>query len=211
MLDLAWGIDSTINVDGLVIELDLEFSNVLRWFRILEDKAETDEYKVMSCLTTIACLSTEEISELDYDMLHTIFSEVLSRLIPQKKEDVTRDLAGNVISEPETKNYDLFEDSGYIYASFMHQYQIDLVDTSLHWDKFNAMLDGLAEDTRFREVLKIRQMEIPKKASQEEKEAMIKAKKSVALRSNREAMEFEAMDLKQKREWFERHNSKVGE
>lgn len=209
MINLAWGIDSEIEIDGLIFLLDLEFSTVLRWFEVIEDQEESEEFKVLSCLMTIGNLSESDMAEIDPEIIQRLFVEIVHRLIPQTEREqsaVKKDLSGNVLEEPESKSYDLFEDGNYIFASFMQQYAIDLTESNLHWDKFNAMLDGLSENTRFREVIKIRQMKIPEKATQEERDAILKAKESVALRSNREAMEFEAMDLRQKREWYARQN-----
>lgn len=209
MINLAWGIDSEIEIDGLIFLLDLEFSTVLRWFEVIEDQEESEEFKVLSCLMTIGNLSESDMAEIDPEIIQRLFVEIVHRLIPQTEREqsaVKKDLSRNVLEEPESKSYDLFEDGNYIFASFMQQYAIDLTESNLHWDKFNAMLDGLSENTRFREVIKIRQMKIPEKATQEERDAILKAKESVALRSNREAMEFEAMDLRQKREWYARQN-----
>lgn len=51
-----------------------------------------------------------------------------------------------------TLDYEL--DSDLIYAAFLGQYGIDLVDIEeLHWHKFLALLKGLNEDTRLREVM----------------------------------------------------------
>ena len=72
------------------------------------------------------------------------------------------------------------------------------------------MLDGLSENTRFREVIKIRRMTIPEGATTEEIKSIQEAKKSVALESNREAMEFEAMDLRQKREYAKKRQKERG-
>lgn len=51
-----------------------------------------------------------------------------------------------------TLDYEL--DSDLIYAAFLGQYGIDLVDIEyLHWHKFLALIAGLNEDTRLREVM----------------------------------------------------------
>ena len=49
-------------------------------------------------------------------------------------------------------------DGEYIFASFMQAYQMDLIEEQgkLHWKKFNALLSGLPDGTKFVEVMKIR-------------------------------------------------------
>lgn len=45
-------------------------------------------------------------------------------------------------------------DADLIYAAFLGQYGIDLVDvTELHWHKFLALLNGLNDSTKLREVM----------------------------------------------------------
>ena len=70
-----------------------------------------------------------------------------------------------------------------IYSSFMQAYGIDLIDAqnSLHWKKFNALLNGLPSDTKFAEVLKIRSYKPQKGDSKKYKEGMKRLKKEYAL------------------------------
>ena len=46
-------------------------------------------------------------------------------------------------------------DAPYIYAAFMEQYGIDLIETSLHWYKFLALLHGL-HDTELNRIISAR-------------------------------------------------------
>ncbi len=67
---------------------------------------------------------------------------------------------------------DFEEDGEYIYASFMLDYGIDLVDMQgrLHWKKFIALFQGLSDRTKIREVMRIRGMELPKYTGQNQKQ-----------------------------------------
>ena len=58
---------------------------------------------------------------------------------------------------------DFEEDGDYIYASFMQDYGIDLVEQQgrLTWKKFLALFNGLSDDTKIRRVMHIREMEVP--------------------------------------------------
>ena len=59
---------------------------------------------------------------------------------------------------------DFEHDGEYIYSSFMLDYGIDLIDEQgrLPWKKFIALFQGLSENTKIREVMRIRSMDIPK-------------------------------------------------
>lgn len=52
---------------------------------------------------------------------------------------------------------DYIEDGEYIYASFLQAYNIDLVDVEeLHWHKFKALLLGLPDNTKIKEIMAMR-------------------------------------------------------
>lgn len=74
----------------------------------------------------------------------------------------------NVKKRPQTKKsalpvLDFEEDGDYIYASFMQEYGIDLIDQQgkLPWRKFLWLFNGLGADTKIKQVMHIREMEIP--------------------------------------------------
>lgn len=58
---------------------------------------------------------------------------------------------------------DFEEDGEYIYASFMSDYGIDLVEMQgvLSWRKFIALFDGLSDESKMKRVMRIRSMDIP--------------------------------------------------
>lgn len=83
----------------------------------------------------------------------------------------------NVKKRPEIKKspvpvLDFEEDGEYIYASFMQEYKIDLVDQQgkLPWRKFIALFDGLGDNTKIRRVMRIRSMDIPEYTGKNQKQ-----------------------------------------
>ena len=58
---------------------------------------------------------------------------------------------------------DFEEDGDYIYASFMQDYGIDLIDQQgrLPWKKFIYLFNGLSSGTKIRQVMQIRSMVVP--------------------------------------------------
>lgn len=74
----------------------------------------------------------------------------------------------NTKQRPATKQqiptFDFEYDAEYIFASFMLDYGIDLVESqgALNWKKFIALFQGLSEQTKIREVMRIRGMEVPR-------------------------------------------------
>lgn len=82
--------------------------------------------------------------------------------------------------------FSLTQDAELIYAGFLQTYGIDLFDCELTIEKFIALLKGLPKDTRFSEIVEIRAMPMPKpsKYNEEQRCAIMKAKRSVALKGN---------------------------
>lgn len=82
------------------------------------------------------------------EMPHSVYiPELLAFSRP--KDILPRDIGGEKVVA-----YDFEYDSDYIYAAFMGQYGIDLLDIdNLHWHKFLALFKGLNESTRLREIM----------------------------------------------------------
>lgn len=59
---------------------------------------------------------------------------------------------------------DFEEDGDYIYASFMQDYHIDLIEEQgrLPWKKFLYLFNGLSADTKIKQVMHIREMPLPR-------------------------------------------------
>ena len=96
----------------------------------------------------------------------------LRLLNPKERAEVMEEIAARFIrtkKRPEVKKnpvpvLDFEEDGDYIYASFMEDYRIDLIDEQgrLPWKKFLYLFNGLSADTKIKQVMQIRQMELPR-------------------------------------------------
>ncbi|RSJ88325.1 Gp15 family bacteriophage protein [Streptococcus cristatus] len=169
-------------VDELVLEIEgeeqifpllLSFDRVLKLFEMWGDE-EIPE--IMRPLLALQILTGVSFENLTVDEAMEIVRAVFEEHIQTRKVDdeVEYDLAGNVIKttsadEPHKRLYNLKYDGDYVFASFMQAYRIDLIEEigKLHWKKFNALLVGLPEGTKFVEVLKIRSYEPQKGDSSE--------------------------------------------
>lgn len=174
-------------VDELVLEIEgeeqifpllLSFDRVLKFFEMWGDK-EIPE--IMRPLLALKILTGVSFENLTVDEAIEIVRAIFEEHIQNRKVDdeVEYDLAGNVIKttsseEPHKRLYNLKYDGDYVFASFMQAYRIDLIEEigRLHWKKFNALLVGLPEGTKFVEVLKIRSYEPQKGDSSEYIEKM---------------------------------------
>ena len=205
MIDLSRKLTDKLVIDDKEYALDLSFDNILKMFEMMRDDdipeyikphfairmliskslaGETREEKAKSFNNDFENYSIEEMSKV----FKSVFEEHIS-LSDVKDNHVEYDLAGNPMkttASDDTKQrapYDIRYDGDYIYSSFLQAYGIDLFDVQgkLHWKKFNALLSGLPEGTKFMEVVKIRKWKPQKGDSSEYKEEMRRLQKDYAL------------------------------
>ena len=189
MLDLSRKLTDTLVIDDEEFPLNLSFDNVLRLFEMWRDEYVPEFVKPHF---GIRILTGETLEDFTVEEMAEIFNEVFEEHISLSEvEDkhVEYDLAGNPMKttasngKQEQAPYDIRFDGDYIYASFLQAYGIDLFDVQgkLHWKKFNALLSGLPEGTKFMEVIKIRKWKPQKGDSAEYKEEMRRLQKDYAL------------------------------
>ena len=80
---------------------------------------------------------------------------------------------------------DLFYDSDMIAAAFLHDYNIDLFNTSMHWWQFKALLSSLSEDNKIVKVMGYRAINIGDIKDKEQKKFYKKMKSLYKLPDNR--------------------------
>ena len=169
-------------VDELVLEIEgeeqifpllLSFDRVLKLFEMWGDEEIPEIVRPLLALKILTGVSFENLTvDEAMEIVRAIFEEhIQTRKVD---DEVEYDLAGNVIKttsseEPHKRLYNLKYDGDYVFASFMQAYRIDLIEEigRLHWKKFNSLLVGLPEGTKFVEVLKIRSYEPQKGDSKE--------------------------------------------
>lgn len=231
VLSLSWSQPDVIEAKTADYEVVMDFSRVLRLFELYkQDDIDVSE----KLFITIEMFFLAPINEIPEEDFQIILEGLTQKIIGDnpREETVERDMKGNILEE-EKKFYDFEEDADYIFASFMQDYGIDLIkereksnyywnkvqsgkmslekfiNHTMSWDKFNALLAGLSETSKFRRVIEIRQMEIPENATEKERKEIKKAKSAVALKSDRERIEFEMMDLKEQREFMRRKEEEL--
>lgn len=189
MLDLSRKLTDKLVIDDEEFPLNLSFDNVLRLFEMWRDE---DVPEFVKPHFGIRILTGETLEEFTVEEMSEVFNDVFEEhisLSTVEDNHIEYDLAGNPMkttasnSKQEQAPYDIRYDGDYIYASFLQAYGIDLFDVQgeLHWKKFNALLSGLPEGTKFMEVIKIRKWKPQKGDSAEYKEEMRRLQKDYAL------------------------------
>lgn len=187
MFSLSDELVSSVEINGLIYEVDMSFDNILRLVDMLNDNELDDLTQI---LTGIEMLFDQPL-DCPIEEQAEIFNQAYTALIGfDDDKELEYDLLGNLMpgqQEDESKDavYDIRQDAEYIYASFMQDYGIDLIEQQgkLHWYKFKALLSGLREDTKFKKVIEIRQMPLPTgKGSGKHRKEVEELKKVYALK-----------------------------
>ena len=204
MFDLSRRFRDELVLDDMSYPLDLSFDNVLRLFDMIHDDYIPVITKPIFALKILLKSSTDSdkqaadnlLEHLDIETALEIYKRISEEhvVIKSSRGEVKEyDLAGNLIErkpidddEEEDEKEPLFSlkyDGVYIYSSFLQAYNIDLIEAQgkLHWQKFNALLNGLPSNTKFAEVLKIRSWEPQKDDTQEYISSMRKLQTEYAL------------------------------
>ena len=116
-----------------------------------------------------------------------------------------------VVETNEQPDMDFTEDMEYIEASFMSDYQIDLENTTMDWQKFNKLLNGLSNSEMgncciLNRVREIRNMDLSQISDRKEREKMAKAKEMFALKKYKKENNL----TKEQEESMERLNKILG-
>lgn len=186
MFSLSNELVNSVEINGLLYEVDMSFDNILRLVDILNDNDLDDLTQI---LTGIEMLFDQPLN-CSIEEQAEIFNQAYTALIGfDDEKELEYDLLGNLMpgqeSEQKEAMYDILQDAEYIYASFMQDYDIDLIEQQgkLHWYKFKALLAGLREDTKFKKVIEIRQMPLPTgKGSGKHRKEVEELKKVYALK-----------------------------
>lgn len=173
-MDLAYPLTETVEIDGKTYHLDMSFDNILRLIDMLNDKDLDDVTQIEIGLQMLLGIDLEYPIEKKEEIFYQIFRETIGKEV---EENIPVDIEGNPMpAKKEEKVYSIKQDAPYIYASFYQDYGIDLYEMQgkLHWEKFKALLEGLRPDTKFKEIVNIRTMELPTGKGTEKQRKRIK-------------------------------------
>lgn len=138
MIELTKAIlPQSIEVDGSFYKIHTNFKYFIRLINVLRDNPNDTTAADYMYIDTIPNNRIAGINALINFMNPP-------RYLPRRTE-----------SENNEPVIDYTIDASYIYAAFFEQYQIDIIDTPLHWHKFLALLHGL-HDTEFNKIIEYR-------------------------------------------------------
>lgn len=201
MFDLVDQLPDSFEYEGLSGPLDLSFDNVLNVYRQLkrEDVSESARVRLVCYL-----LTGEMYDAVSIDQVAELVTYLYKTYIDSHKPQLTSDHS----EKQQAELYDLDEDADYIFASFMQDYGMDLLEQrgKLHWYKFCALLAGLTEQTKFMQVLSIRSADPNEKGlSSKQKHAIREAQLQYQLHVTNEDVAFSKLDMLEKDQYLRDH------
>lgn len=168
-----------IVVKGIRYDIDTDYRIALRCIEIIEDDSIGD-YERALAIMFILFNDIPEDAEAQ--------GEMLSKAIKYLQ-------CGQENKQPaEAKDMDFEQDSSYIYASFMSDYHIDLENVNMHWWRYIDLIAGLTDSCVLNRVRDLRNYDLSDITDLKQKEKIMRAKKSVALKVKHTEEEMKALE-----------------
>lgn len=137
------------------LKINASFDVVLEIQKLYTEDDLTDYEKICASLEMLV-VNHWNLRLFSPERKIELLNEITKKFIRVKKRP-------NVKRKSPCPILDFEEDGDYIYASFMQDYHIDLIDEQgrLPWKKFLFLFNGLSDKTKIKRVMRIRDMEIP--------------------------------------------------
>lgn len=145
--------DNRVSIGKYTFLVNPAFDIVLEVQRLYREDELTDYDKLCQALRMFI-RKRRNLNMLSITEKAELLDKIYKQCVNTRKRPPTRD---------RVQVLDFENDGEYIYASFMMDYGIDLIEEQgrLPWKKFIALFQGLSEGTKIQEVMRIRRMEIP--------------------------------------------------
>ena len=181
MFQLNKKLETEIEINEQIYEINMAFNNVLDFLEIIENPNLPDIEKIRFGLYQLL----GEVPDLNPMELFKVFDEIIVNFIQEEQIEILSDLEGNpmpVKKEKPVQNLKL--DAPYIFVSFMQAYGINLIEQQdkLDWRLFKIYLRELPDDSRMKQIIQIRTQKLPTgKHATQERERLNKLKRIYAL------------------------------
>lgn len=161
-------------------QINTSFPLVIEYFKYIND---SDHLSIEERLNlALFSFVQEPTNKLNIQEKSELVDKIYSSFIFTKKDQQRSDLMKH-----QKKSFDFEQDFNLIYSAFLQQYDIDLSDPEifqkLPWQRFNALLDGLTDETFFRKVTTYRQVKITDDMNDDTKQFLNQMKLLYALDS----------------------------
>lgn len=177
-----------IQIDDTIYEANTDFRIAIKCNEIAQDKTIGDFERSLGIICTM--FGGDGLNNPDH--YEKLLKWVLKYLSCGKE----------IKNTEEQPDMDYVEDMEYIEASFMSDYQIDLENTEMDWQKFNKLINGLSNSEFgnccvLNRVRNLRNFDIKEIKDTKERDKIIKAKEQVALKKYKKEKEVKLTEKQQ--------------
>lgn len=155
-----------MTIQGKDYKINTDYRVALACFKAINDTEIDDTSRMLAVVTLL----------LGKDFPLELVSEALDKCGVYLRCGKEKNPEDNEI------DMDYEQDKGYLMASFMSRYHIDINKEKLHWWAYNDLIMGFGEDDIMSRVRYIRNYDLSKIKDAKDREEMIKAKKEVELK-----------------------------
>ena len=188
--------------NGVRLELNLAFDNILLLFDLFEDES-INEYLKTDIALNMLVVDKVDINQLDVERKSMLLLDILKdrldidlrSLMKKKIEEKEEEKA------PTIPTVDFVVDAERIFSSFLFDYNVDLIEQQgkMQWNKFMALYRNLSSKSPMGQALHYRTCDIPPKdkTNAEERKRIKKMKelyelpKAKAIREQQEFIAFQ--------------------
>lgn len=168
-----------VTIDGVKYPINTDFRVALKCFDIINDENISDTERTYAVVYKLFGLIPK-----DEDM-HIFVEKVEKYLGCGETQEQHKE---------RKKDMDFEQDFKYLVASFMSDYHINLVESNMHWYQFINLIQGFTENSVMNRVRDLRNYDLSEVKDQKQRNKIIKAQESVALKSELTQEEQEAID-----------------
>ena len=177
---LTEGLPDSVNVCGKEYKIHTDYRIWLKFESVIFDLQKNNFQKMTDAI--IACIDKSK-NKLLPENLQELIVALMDFHRCNEKAEIKK------VNEKEIRKapvFDFEEDAGYIYAAFLAQYGIDLIDIPyLHWFKFNALFRSLEDTNKIMKIMSWRDMDLSKIKDSEQRQVYRKLKETFALTDKR--------------------------
>ena len=124
-----------------------DYTRWITWERVLRDEDLTDQER----LTEMLLLVVEDPQSVKPEDMQELLEALIQFRAGPQGQDEHGTGSRQEIHRDDAYDYDI--DQSLILAAFRQAYGIDLTTASMHWWTFQALLQGLPDDTRFMRIV----------------------------------------------------------
>ncbi len=158
----------SVELSGKDYPIYTDFKNWLKFFDMLEEKGLSEQEKMLLALRWFQ----EPISpELWNEGIQALIRFAIRGEIPEQSR--------NKGSSKKILSWSF--DAPYIYAAFLSEYHIDLLNATMHWHLFLALFDALPEDTPIKQRMYYRGINIGEIRDKNEKKRILKIQRQIKI------------------------------